>query len=99
MVSIIENKAKIEGNVEAVNENAGPQGYCQIQVALQKSDDVEGYPNLAKADEGSVITINLRPEQLSDCNIEPGSDFKAQVRKVFGQQYYMESSAESGVNS
>lgn len=92
MVSVIENKAKIEGQVKAIHPDGGPDGYCQIEVALQKSDDIEGYPNLAKADEGSVITINLRPEQLADCNIEPGSAFEANVRKVFGQQYYMDNS-------
>lgn len=92
MVSIIENKARIVGKVKAIDQDAGPQGYCQIEVQVQKSEDVEGYPNLAKADEGSVITINLRPEQLFNGNIEPGSDFSATVRKVFGQQYYMDSS-------
>ena len=94
MVSIIENKAKIEGTVKAINENAGPQGYCQVEVELHKSNEVEGYPNLAKADEGSVITINVRPEQISECNIQVSCDLSAKVRKVFGQQYYMDSSGE-----
>jgi len=89
MVSIIENKATIEGTIKAIHENAGPQGYSQVEVALQKSTDVEGYPNLAKADEGSVITINVRPEQLKEEGIEEGSTLCTTVRKVFGQQYYM----------
>ncbi len=91
MVNIIENKAKIEGKVNAINKEAGPQGYCQIKVELQKSDDIKDYPNLAKADECSLITINVRPEQISDDNIKIGNHLCATVHKVFGQQYYMDS--------
>jgi len=90
MVTIIENKAKIDGTVNAINENEGPQGYSQIKVQLQRSEDVEGFPNLAKADEGSVITINIRPEKVSSCNIEIGKHLSDVVRKVFGQQYFLE---------
>lgn len=91
MVNIIENKAKINGKVNAINENEGPNGYSQIEVELQNSDEVGEYPNLAKADEGSVITINVKPQQISDANIVVGNNFSATVRKVFGQKYFMES--------
>jgi hypothetical protein len=90
MVNIIENKAKINGKVNAINDN-GPSGYSQIEVELQNSDEVGGYPNLAKADEGSVITINVKPQQISDANIVVGNNLSATVRKVFGQKYFMDS--------
>lgn len=89
MVAIIQNKAKIEGRVNAIQENAQP-GYCQIQVELYNSNDIDHYPNLAKADEGSVITINATPKQVADCKISIGNEFCANVRKVFGQQYFMD---------
>jgi hypothetical protein len=90
MVNIIENKAKIEGKVNAIDENGGPEGFCQVKVKLQASENVENYPNLAKADEGSEITVNLRSKQLSEGNVEIGNSLCAIVRKVFGQQYFME---------
>jgi hypothetical protein len=56
--------------------------------------EVENFPNLAKADEGTIITVNLRPEQLTENNLEKGSHLSATVRKAFGQQYFMEEEAE-----
>ena len=90
MVNIIENKARIEATITSIDKNGGPQGYCQLLAKLEKSKVVGSYPNLAKADEGTIITINLRPDQLSEDNLETGKHFKATVRKVFGQQYFME---------
>ena len=94
MVNIIENKAKIEGKVNEIDKNAGPRGFCQVKVELQKSENVEDYPNLAKADEGSLITVNLRSEELSIYNITIGNNLCATVKKVFGQEYYVDSSTE-----
>lgn len=94
MVNIVENKAKIEATVTDVDLDAGPKGYCQIKARLQKSEEVESYPNLAKADEGTIITLNLRPAQLTGNNLEKGKHLSAIVRKVFGQQYFMEEPSE-----
>jgi hypothetical protein len=91
MVTIIENKAKIEGKVKEIAENVSLQGFYEVQVQLQKSEDVKGYPNLAKADEGSLITINIRSEEISEQKIKPGSKFSAKVKKVFGQKYFIDS--------
>jgi hypothetical protein len=90
MVNIIENKAMITGIINAINENNGPDGYSQIEVKLHNSDEVEGFPNLAKADEGSVITINVKPDQIAESNLEVGKNLSATVRKVFGQKYFMD---------
>jgi hypothetical protein len=90
MVNIIENKSKIEAVVTDVDPESGPQGYCQIQAKLQQSSEIENFPNLAKADESTIITINLLPAQLTEGNLEKGKHFSATVRKAFGQQYFME---------
>jgi hypothetical protein len=99
MVNIIENKAKIEAAITDVDVDAGPQGYCQVKAKLQKSEEVEDFPNLAKADEGTIITVNLRPTQLTANNLEKGKQFSATVRKVFGQQYFMEEDSGSQESS
>ena len=91
MVNIVENKAEIEGKINAIHENTGPGGCCQIEVELQKSNDIKDFPNLAKADESTSIIINVPPQRLSEGNIQIGNNVCAVVRKVFGRQYYMDS--------
>jgi hypothetical protein len=91
MVNIIENKAKIKGTIKCIEKTSTPQGYCELQVKLEESDDVEGYPNLAKADEGSVILINLHSEEIAMRNLKEGESFHAIVKKVFGQKYFVDS--------
>lgn len=95
MVNIIENKAKIQASIINVDLYAGPKGYCQLKAKLKKSMEVADYPNLAKADEGTIITLNLRPTQLTANNLQKGKQFSAIVRKVFGQQYFMEEDSKA----
>lgn len=91
MVNIIENKAKIKGKINAIDDTNNPKGYCQLVVKLQKSEDVEGYPNLAKADEGTIILVNIHSTEVSSHQIKIGTSFKATVKKVFGQKYFIDS--------
>lgn len=91
MVNIIENKAKIKGTITAIDKNSSIQDYCELKVRLDQSDDVEGYPNLAKADEGSVIQINLHSEEIAMRKLQEGESIHAIVKKVFGQKYFVDS--------
>ncbi len=90
MVSIIENWVSIHGIVKSVNETSGLKEYFQVTLELQKTTDIEGFPNLAKADEGSVININARPEQIEKYQIKSGSTLSCKGRKAFGQVYFIE---------
>jgi len=89
MVSIIENWASIEGVIISLYENPDLQGFYIIELDLQRSEDEGGFPNLAKADEGKIIRINIRQEQLETMNIKPGDPLRATVRKAFGQVYFI----------
>jgi hypothetical protein len=90
MVNIIENWASIQGTVKSVIEAASPKGYLQVELDLEKSTDVENLPNLARADEGGTIRINVKPGQISAYDIKPGSRLEGKVRKAFGQVYFLE---------
>lgn len=90
MVNIIENKALIEAEVIGIDHVSKPKGYIRLTARLLKSSDMEGYPNLAQADEGSIIHINVRPDQFKDYKLKSGSRFSATVKKSLAQQYYME---------
>ena len=90
MVSIIENWASVEGIVRAIYDNPVLEGYLLLELELQKTNDVQSFPNLAKADEGNIIRINVRPDQLDDKHLEPGNSFTCNVRKAFGQVYFVQ---------
>ena len=89
MVTIIENYARVQGVVKSVKANDKVAGYHQIEFQLQESEDVQSYPNLAKADEGKVIKINLTNEQLKDHKPKRNQVFSTTVRKAKGLVYFM----------
>lgn len=90
MVSIIENWASVEGVVRSISESPVLKDYLLLELELKKTNDVESYPNLAKADEGNIIRINVRPDQIEDQKIKPGDTFSCNVRKAFGQVYFVQ---------
>lgn len=90
MVSIIENWAAVEGVVLSVSENPALKDYILLELELKKTNNIESFPNLAKADEGNVIRINVRPGQLESNKIKPGDRLSCKVRKAFGQVYFIQ---------
>jgi hypothetical protein len=89
MAPIIENWATVSGNVKSIADHPKMEGYKQITLDLKKSEDVEDYPNLAKADEGTDIVINVRAEELEQSGAREGGAFRGIVRKAFGQVYFL----------
>lgn len=90
MVSIIENWASIQGEIKSVSSHPGSKGYLEVDLALKEALDIDGFPNLAKADEGNTIHINVKPEQLRLLNIKAGKPLCSKARKAFGQVYFLE---------
>ncbi len=89
MAQIIENWAGVSGKVSVIRDHPTMAGYKQISLRLEKSCALEGFPNLAQADEGSDIWINVRAEALEDSGAREGEPFAAEVRKAFGQVYFL----------
>lgn len=87
MVSIIENYADIEGKIVDLSDHPTRPGYLQMKVALKKSKDVEGFPNLAQADEGTTIAINVKKEDAA--KLHGQKSFSAVVKKAAGQEYFI----------
>ena len=87
MVSIVENYAAIKGKIVDLSDHPTRPGYLQMKVALKKSKDVEGFPNLAQADEGTTIAINVKKEEAN--NLEVKKTFSAVVKKAAGQEYFI----------
>ncbi|MEO5999304.1 MAG: hypothetical protein ABIN89_21100 [Chitinophagaceae bacterium] len=90
MVNIIENWAFIQGIVKSVGNSGAPKGYVPITLELQNALDSEALPNLAKADEGSIINIQVKPEQIDKYAIRPGKSLSCKARKSTGQKYFLE---------
>lgn len=64
MVNIIENYAYAEGVVRSITQNDKLPGYHQIELELRTSKNIGSFPNLAKADEGKTILVNIKNEDL-----------------------------------
>jgi len=89
MVSIIENYADIEGKIVEVTDHPTRPGYLQMKVALKKSKTVEGFPNLAQADEGTTIAINIRKDAAGTKAFHTANIFSGVVKKAAGQEYFI----------
>lgn len=88
MSIIIENYAKVRGVVKSVKVNPKLTGYHQIQLDLIDSKDIESFPNLAKADEGKVIKINIPSVEMVKKPLEKDQKITMIVRKDRGQVYF-----------
>ena len=89
MAPIIENWAIVSGTVKAISDHPEMEGFQQITLHLKQSKAVDDFPNLAEADEGNDIVINVRAADLEELNVEEGKSFKGTVRKAFGQVYFL----------
>ncbi len=89
MVSIIENWARIEGVVVGIANNLRLPGYVLLEVELKNSFEVESFPNLAKADEGQLIQVNVKKIGLEAHGISLNATISCTVRKFFGRLYFM----------
>ncbi len=89
MVGIIENQSVIEGSVAKITQVPDEQGYYHLQVKLEHSAAVGSLPNLAQADEGTLILIKVSPQQWVSLSAARKGLVSCKVRKAFGQVYFM----------
>jgi hypothetical protein len=86
MSIIIENYAKVRGVVKSVKVNPKLSGYHQIHLDLI---DIESFPNLAKADEGKVIKVNIPSTDIEKKPLKKDQKLALVVRKERGQVYFI----------
>lgn len=89
MSIIIENYAKVRGVVKSVRVNPKLSGYHQIQLDLIDTKDIESFPNLAKADEGKVIKVNIPSTDIEKKPLKKDQKLALVVRKERGQVYFI----------
>ena len=89
MVSIIENWASIKGKILSINPNEKLLEYSLVTVLLEKANDIDGFPNLAKQDVGNEIKINIKTSELNKRNIAVDKELSFDARKAFGQVYFI----------
>ena len=89
MSIIIENYAKVRGVVKSVKVNPKLSGYHQIQLDLIDTKDIESFPNLAKADEGKVIKVNIPSTDIEKKPLKKDQKLALVVRKERGQVYFI----------
>jgi hypothetical protein len=89
MVNIVENWAQIHGVVESIVENPKLSKYSLVNLDLKGSAPVGSFPNLARADEGKTIKMNVMTSELGTHGIRRGATISCIVRKAYGQVYFM----------
>lgn len=89
MVNIVENKAVLEIKILKVKPET-VNNYRQVEALLIKSENVEGFPNLARLNEGQKIIIHFRPEvasQLESIDLKP---VRIIAKKAYAKEFYAE---------
>ena len=89
MSIIIENYAKVRGVVKSVKVNPKLSGYHHIHLDLIDTKDIESFPNLAKADEGKVIKVNIPSTDIEKKPLKKDQKLALVVRKERGQVYFI----------
>jgi hypothetical protein len=90
MAPIMENWAIVKGTVTSITDHPSMAGYAQIGLDLKDTKDFEDFPNMARADIGQTVQINIKREQLGKSGAKEGSEFEGRVRKAFGNVYFLE---------
>ena len=88
MSPVIENYANIKGRIIAVMDHPQLPGYQQLKVSLENSYPITGFPNLAAADEGADIFINIKKDNASAINTTLQGVYKSLVKKVNHKEYF-----------
>ncbi len=86
MVPIIENYAIVSGKVEKITPLDSPKNFVQIDLLFEQSINVENFPNLALADIGKSMPINIDTQLAKSIHV--GSFIKMKVKKVSNILYY-----------
>ena len=90
MVSIIENRSLIKGEIISVSADTDARGFTEVIFRLAGAGDLKGYPNLAKDDEGKEIRVKVQKAYLEHSGMKEGDTAEFSVRKAFGQIYFLQ---------
>jgi hypothetical protein len=82
MVQAIENWADLAGTVRAVKPAAGESRMGQLVIQVERSDDVEGYPNLLANAQGEELAVAVRSERLDELAPAPGARVRLRAQRA-----------------
>ena len=80
-VQIVENWSEIEGVVEEVGPSAELDSYVVARVKVDRTGEVEGFPNLLGDLEGRHVDILLPKEQAERSRLSAGAGVRCRVRR------------------
>jgi hypothetical protein len=89
MVNIIENWSIIKVTFLKKKANLKLANFMQYSFKLTHADELEGFPNLAKADEGKKILVNIPLQMVDKVEQKIAKNDSIIVRKAFGQEYFI----------
>ena len=83
MVSVVENWTEMEGKVLSFKPSQAFLNFLELEVTIEKTRDVEGFPNLLKNTEGETVGILMPKELAAKLSLEntPIISFRARSGK------------------
>jgi hypothetical protein len=89
MVNIIENWSAIKGIIISIKKSKKMEDYFQCTLKIKSSDDIDLFPNLAKADIGKNILVNI-PSTMKEAVLNSlENEEPIIVRKFLGLEYFI----------
>jgi hypothetical protein len=79
MVRAIENWAELTGIVREVKPRPDVPQMSNVVLAVERADDVEGYPNMLADAPGRDLTVSIETEKLG--GVAPGAKVRGRARR------------------
>jgi hypothetical protein len=79
-VQIVENWTRISGLISALWPADDVQGFIQIEVAVEKAESVQGFPNLLEQAKDTLLPVHVPDELVDEYAIQPNAFIMCWVR-------------------
>ena len=80
MVRAIENWTELAGTVREVKPRPGVPQMSDVVLAVERADDVEGYPNRLADAPGGEVTVGIETEKLGAA--VPGAKVRCRAQRT-----------------
>lgn len=82
MVQAVENWAVVEGPVQAIRASQAGPDYIEVDVAVERTEPVEGFPNLFAEAENTVVPVTIRRDAIDKLGLSVGDRIRLQARRA-----------------
>jgi len=81
-VRIVENWSDLVARVRDIQLSADLDGFDAVELFVEESFEVEGYPNLLAQSIDTLIVVFFPADVVKDCELSPGRIVSCRVRRA-----------------